>query len=147
MATLRRPKELEISRQHWNEMHDDVEQKKPEEACGLLAGTFSQESFATMRVIPMVNVLHSPVGYRLDPQEQLDAFIQIEEKGWELAGIYHSHPQGPEEPSPTDIREAYYPEAVYLIWCNLTGDWTCRGFLIQDGMVIEISVSVREKGH
>ncbi len=147
MASLRIPKKLEISRRHWNEMRDDAEARKPEEACGLVAGAVNQESYKSLQVIPTVNILHSPLNYRLDPQEQLDAFIQIEAKGRELVGIYHSHPQGPEEPSPTDIREAYYPEAVYLIWCNLMGKWTCRGFLIQDKIVREISVSVRERDY
>jgi len=116
----------------------------PEEACGLLAGTINRDSYKTVCVIPTTNILHSPVGYRLDPQEQLDAFNQMEGRGWELVGIYHSHPKGPEEPSPTDITEAYYPEAVYLIWCGRTGDWTCRGFLIQKEMVQEISVMVKK---
>jgi proteasome lid subunit RPN8/RPN11 len=144
MSILPTPERLVITAQQWHEMRDDADQKTPEEACGLLAGTIDGKSYTTMRVIPTVNILHSPLGYQLDPHEQLAAFLQIEEQGWELIGVYHSHPKGPEEPSPTDIAEAYYPEAVYLIWCGLTGDWTCRGFLIREGNVQEIQLVVRE---
>ena len=143
MATFQKPKKLEISAQHWEEMRAEAERNKPVECCGLLAGTARKGVYRVMKVIPTTNILRSPVSYQLDPQEQLKAFIDLEERGWELAGIYHSHPQGPEEPSPTDISEAYYPEAVYLVWCGCTGAWTCRGFLIQNQLVREIPIQVK----
>ena len=34
--------------------------------------------------------------------------------GLELLGIYHSHPNGENEPSPRDVELAYYPEAAYF---------------------------------
>ena len=67
----------------------------------------------------------------MDPEEQLAVFNQIEDQDWQLLAIYHSHLQGPEGPSPTDVNEAYYPELVNLIWSNTTGEWICRGFSIQ----------------
>jgi len=144
MAIFRKPVELIITTQQWDEMREEAERKKPEECCGLLAGTTQQDVYQAVRVIPTTNILFSPIRYRLDPQEQLKAFNDLEERGWELVGIYHSHPQGPESPSPTDISEAYYPEAVYLIWSGRAGDWTCRGFLIQDEMIQEIPIVVKE---
>jgi proteasome lid subunit RPN8/RPN11 len=93
-------------------------------------------------VIPTTNELHSPVRYRIDPKEQIAAFIQIEAQGLELVGIYHSHPAGPLDPSPSDIAEAFYPAAVYLIWSALASDWQCRAFLIQDGRVIPVEICV-----
>ena len=143
MTLFRRPDSLEMTAQHWAEMRDEVARKVPEEACGLLVGTVMGRIYHVAEVIPTVNILSSPVGYRLDPQEQLDAFDHIEKQGWELLGIYHSHPEGPETPSPTDIAEAYYPEAVYLIWSGYSGKWTCRGFIIQEKSVHEIPIKVR----
>ena len=32
-----------------------------------------------------------------------------------ILGVYHSHPAGVAEPSPTDIDEAMYPEWAYVI--------------------------------
>jgi proteasome lid subunit RPN8/RPN11 len=85
------------------------------------------------------------VRYRLDPREQLRIFLELEEVGWDLLAIYHSHPGGPSTPSPTDIAEAAYPEAVYLIWSPDSGGWNCRGFLIQEGQVREVQV-IRSDG-
>jgi proteasome lid subunit RPN8/RPN11 len=118
------------------QMRSHVEQLAPEEACGLVAGT----SINALAVLPMTNLLHSPVRYRIDPAEQLQAFNDIDQQGWQLLAIYHSHPHGPAYPSETDIREAYYPEAVYLIWSILDGQWQLGAFKIQDSSVTRLTL-------
>jgi proteasome lid subunit RPN8/RPN11 len=60
----------------------------------------------------------------------------------ELIGIYHSHPHGPDEPSPTDVNEAYYPEAIHLIWSQRTGKWQCRAFMITERLSVGIPLVV-----
>jgi proteasome lid subunit RPN8/RPN11 len=120
-------------------MRFDIQQHTPEEACGLLAGLGSQ----VIMVLPITNELHSPIRYRMSAREQLDAFEQIDLAGLELLGIYHSHPNGPNGPSATDIAEAFYPEALYLIWSAQDRTWGCRAFRIQEGQVREVSLSVR----
>ena len=69
--------------------------------------------------------------------------MEIDQNGWELVGIYHSHPNGPDKPSVTDIQEAYYPDVVYMILSPDGETWRCRGFRIQDGKFDEVVVSLR----
>jgi proteasome lid subunit RPN8/RPN11 len=135
---------ITLSQADLQQMHLAVAAEVPEEACGLLAGLIQKETFQVREVFPITNELHSPVQYRMDPQEQIDAFNQIESQGLELVGIYHSHPGGPADPSPTDIAEAYYPEAVYLIWSHQAGKWQCNAFLIHDQRVDPVDISVME---
>lgn len=144
MIEFQRPKVIRLNTSLWKEMCADVECQTPEEACGLVVGVSTQDTYQALAVIPTTNVLHSPHRFRVDPQEQLDAFNTIETLGWELIGIYHSHPRGPDEPSPTDIAEAYYPEAVHLIWSGRTDEWKCRGFIIQGDSVYEVPVLLTE---
>ncbi|MGE5602599.1 MAG: Mov34/MPN/PAD-1 family protein [Nitrososphaerales archaeon] len=83
----------------------------PEEVCGLISG----RSGAPLAVHRGRNISPTPqVAYELD-HETLALQIGFEDEGLELLAIYHSHSQGPETPSETDIRLAYYPEAVYVI--------------------------------
>lgn len=124
-------------------MYLDVSKRMPEEACGLLFGKGEQVE----GVFPMTNILHSPNRYRTDPQEQYHLMKNMEDLGWDLLAIYHSHPQGPPYPSPTDVAEAYYPNAVYLIWgLDHKGKWECKGYLIQRGLmnfnIIEVPIEV-----
>jgi proteasome lid subunit RPN8/RPN11 len=51
----------------------------------------------------------------MNPHQQIEALLALEAAGWQLLAIYHSHPQGPELPSATDIALAFYPEAVNII--------------------------------
>ena len=78
---------------------------------GLLAG--KQDSVET--VLRVRNAEQSPVRFRMDAQEQYNAFEWIDASGLDLVGIFHSHPSGPETVSPTDIAEAAY-EVVHVIW-------------------------------
>jgi proteasome lid subunit RPN8/RPN11 len=121
-------------------MVDDINSRSSEEACGLLLGEKSHDIYQAIEVFPIKNVLHSPVRYLMHPEEQLKAFNYMDENGLELVGIYHSHPNGPDTPSKTDIDEAYYPESVYLIWSLISGEWHCRAFLIQDATIKEIKI-------
>jgi proteasome lid subunit RPN8/RPN11 len=119
-------------------MHDEVSERAPEEACGLIAGRDN----TAWEVIPVTNALHSPVRYRMDPQEQLEAFNRIEELGLEILAIYHSHPAGPTHPSLTDIAEAFYPDTVYIIWFRSGQGWNCRGFRISEEEVEEVPIYI-----
>lgn len=83
----------------------------PNEACGLLAGKKGRVE----KLYRMTNIEHSPVTYRLDPEEQYRAFVEIDERGWELLGVYHSHIASPTYPSARDLELAFYPDSLYLI--------------------------------
>jgi len=100
----------------------------PEEACGLLAG----ERDEVRRVIPVPNVLHSPVRYQMEPRSQVEAMLAIEAAGLDIVGIYHSHPRGPAGPSASDVAEAAYPEALYLIWYPTEMGWEVRAFELRE---------------
>lgn len=128
--------ELFLLDEHWRLMQADILERMSEEACGIVAG-IDRTSCA---VFPVSNMLHSPVKFRMDPEEQLKVFLEMEKHNWQLLAIYHSHLRGPEGPSATDIAEAYYPEAVNLIWSNISGDWMCHGYSIRAGKVAQVAV-------
>lgn len=102
---------LILTRQQLEEIITHALEERPSEACGLLGGKEGRVE----KVYPLPNAERSPVRYRAEPEAQLRAMTEIEEKGWEIVGIYHSHPWGPPYPSQVDIEMAYYPEAVYLV--------------------------------
>jgi proteasome lid subunit RPN8/RPN11 len=129
---------LYLQRIHWQTMLDEVKKLAMEEACGLVAGV-NQTSQA---VYPVTNILHSPVRYRMDPESQLAHFNQIDENGWQLLAIYHSHLQGPQSPSRMDVAEAAYPGVIHLIWSSSVGEWQCHGYLIENGEITEVPVNV-----
>ena len=111
----------------------------PNECCGLIAG----EDGVPVKVFALRNVEASPASYRLDPKDQLRAFQQIDEEGWDLLGVYHSHTRSEAFPSETDRRLAFYPDARYLV-LSLTDRErpVVRVFRILEGEVAEEELTI-----
>ena len=128
---------LTISRKHWQAMLDHVRRQAPLEACGLLAG----RDHLVEEVIAVRNQAQSRVRFVMEPYEQLQAFEWIESNHLELLGIFHSHPNGPETVSETDIAEAAY-EVIQIIWAPAQAGWQARGFWIENGRASEVSLQI-----
>lgn len=123
----------------WEEMKGHVTREAPLEACGLIAGQNGQAT----RAYIIENELKSPVKFRMNALEQLAAFEDMEKNGLELISIYHSHPNGPSIPSPTDIEEAHY-EVTYLIWYFNGSTWQARVFLLDKSHAAEIPFHISD---
>jgi proteasome lid subunit RPN8/RPN11 len=68
---------------------------------------------------------------------------EIRAAGLELLGVYHSHPNGKNEPSPRDIAWAYYPDAAYFILSPLPGaPRPIRAFSIRERCVTELEIQI-----
>ena len=130
---------LHIKRPLYQTMLAHLQENYPLEACGILAGSANQVA----HLYPIDNILNSPVAYKMDPQQQIQAMIDLEVRGWEMAAIFHSHPTGPERPSSTDITQAYYPESVTIIVSLADRDRpVVRGFHIKNGRYHEVTLNV-----
>jgi [CysO sulfur-carrier protein]-S-L-cysteine hydrolase len=133
------PENIGITDDHWQQMKEHVQRTGlKEEACGLIAGNYNKST----GVFPATNILHSPSRFQIDPGEQNRFFIEIERKNWQLLAIYHSHPNYTPRPSETDIAEAFYPEAVHLIWFYHEAQWHCLGYRIQKGFAYEVQIQI-----
>jgi [CysO sulfur-carrier protein]-S-L-cysteine hydrolase len=129
---------LMLSLKQWQQMLQHINTCLPEEACGLIGGKEEQ----AILVIPIENEFHSPVRFRMRPEEQLKAFLAFEQNGLDLIGIYHSHPTGPDFPSEIDCSEFAYPGTAYLIWSLRDVEWKVCGYQMDAEQIIKIPVIV-----
>jgi proteasome lid subunit RPN8/RPN11 len=131
---------IELPQALFEEMVAQAQEEFPNEACGLIAA----KDGVPVQVFRMRNADRSPVTYRLDPKEQLNVFNELEDRGWDLYAIYHSHTHSEAYPSETDRRLAFYPESRYLlISLQVPEEPVIRGFRIDDGQVDEEDVRIR----
>jgi len=116
-------------------------EEEPNEACGLLAGKEDR----VVKLYRVTNTEHSPARFFMEPQELYHAYRDIEDNGWELLGIYHSHPKGQAYPSATDVRLATWPEARYIIVSLLDQEMPAmRAFHIVEGQITEEELQIEE---
>jgi proteasome lid subunit RPN8/RPN11 len=128
-----------MSTEHLAQMEADVSTRAPEEACGIVIGQGNRSRI----VVPITNILHSPYRFRMEPKEQLNAFLLAEEQKLDILAAYHSHPQGIQKPSVTDFEELTYPGIIYLIWFRDAKKWNCRGYIMNRAMdAVEVSVII-----
>jgi [CysO sulfur-carrier protein]-S-L-cysteine hydrolase len=118
----------------------------PNEACGFLGG----RDGVVERLYRLTNAAASPVFYRPDDKEMIAAINDIDEAGLDLLGIFHSHVATRPYPSPTDVSQARYPDAVYVIVGLADSENPeTRGYLIRksdwgadDGEIEEVELVV-----
>jgi proteasome lid subunit RPN8/RPN11 len=140
-----------------DELLSHAREGAPEEVCGILAGTNGDGETAgsgarwPSRCVethhPAANVAGTPrTRYEIDPREQLELMERIEDAGREVVGFYHSHPQGPAEPSATDAAQATWPGRSYVIASLDGGDaaasvgswrWTGERFIAEEVRIEE----------
>jgi [CysO sulfur-carrier protein]-S-L-cysteine hydrolase len=127
---------VKLSHAQLEQMIAQARADAPLETCGLLAG---RDGRAT-HVLPVPNVLRSRVRYSMGGgQAFFDAMAACD---FEPLAIYHSHPHGPPVPSPTDIAESFYPDAIYIILSLAQEPPSVRAFRIVDGVVTEETCEV-----
>ena len=102
---------LRLSRQMYDEIIAHCQAQYPKEACGILAG----QSGIVSQVYPTTNVEDSPIGYAMDPKEQLAIEKQMRSRSQQMVGIYHSHTATAAYPSPVDVGLAISPDVSYVL--------------------------------
>ncbi len=112
---------------------------RPNEACGLLAGDRPATSGGrATRFLPLRNAAESPFRYLIDPQEQLGAMLDLDDRDEVVWGIFHSHVASPAEPSVTDLGLAFYPDSLYLICSLVSEEPHVRAWTLTDGGASEV---------
>ena len=121
----------------------------PNEACGLIVGDRpAAEGGRALRWVASANLAASPYRYEIDPEELLRLTIELDDADEVIWGIVHSHVASPARPSPTDVRQSFYPDALYLIVSlrpeeadPATEGEGVRAWRIVDGAVHEVEIS------
>lgn len=128
---------LELSAGLYDDLVEHARSDLPFEVCGLLAGP--PGAVAAGWRIP--NADRSMTHYTMDPTAMLHVMREIDDRDWELAGIYHSHTHTEAYPSATDVELAAYPDVAYVIVSLQDGRQpVIRAFDIDGGTITERKV-------
>jgi proteasome lid subunit RPN8/RPN11 len=112
----------------------------PDEACGLLVGTYGGDEATHLFVAR--NVAASAVIYEIDPKEMLSIDRQAQALGADIMGVFHSHTHTDAYPSPTDVAQALDPGWHYILVSLRDTHPVVRSYSIVDGAISEEVVEV-----
>jgi proteasome lid subunit RPN8/RPN11 len=116
----------------------------PNEACGILAGSLAEGTARAYH--PARNADESPYVYTVHPEDLVRIVFGIEDAGDDLVAIFHSHTHTPAVPSPTDRRQAQYPDAFYVLATlsdpEADAAAALRAWRIHDGAATEVPLTI-----
>jgi proteasome lid subunit RPN8/RPN11 len=109
---------LRLARQDYDALRRHSEETYPHECCGVLLGRFEYDG---SRVVTSTarcgnTRIDSPHNrYNIDPRELVRIQREGRERGEDIVGFYHSHPDHPAQWSSTDLAEAHWIGCSYVI--------------------------------
>jgi proteasome lid subunit RPN8/RPN11 len=109
--------ELAMSAEQIDQITEHCQQAYPHEGCGILLGRAENGHKTVVDVLPTGNAREESAQhhrYLIPPEALLEGALQAEERGLEVIGYFHSHPDHPDQPSEYD-REHAWPLYSYLI--------------------------------
>jgi proteasome lid subunit RPN8/RPN11 len=108
------------------DLHRHAEAAYPEECCGVLLGRSTEDGGRIEALVAVENreANEKARRYLIAAGDYLRAEREAEQRGLDVVGFYHSHPDHPARPSATDLAEATFPGFVYTITAVADG---CAG--------------------
>jgi len=108
---------LKIGKTEFDAIRRHGEETYPHECCGVLLGQLKSEDRVVASVARCGNTrTDSPQNrYHIDPRELVRIQREGRERGEDIIGFYHSHPDHPARWSPTDLAEAHWLNCSYVI--------------------------------
>ncbi len=113
---------LKLSPFAYASLRQHGEESYPNECCGVLLGRFDDNGAGSViktvsRIARCGNTREdSPQNrYSIDPRDLIRIQREGRERGEEIVGFYHSHPDHPAQWSPTDLAEAHWFGCSYVI--------------------------------
>jgi proteasome lid subunit RPN8/RPN11 len=109
---------LRIGKSEWEQLRHHGEETYPHECCGVLLGQIGNDAVKQVQAIARcenqrLDSLHNRYG--IDPLELVRIQRRGRERGQDIVGFYHSHPDHPARWSQTDLAEAHWPGCSYVI--------------------------------
>lgn len=118
---------LKLNRASYDEIRLHGEETYPHECCGVLLGRFEAEGTKTVtRTARCGNTRSdSPHNrYNIDPKDLVRIQREGRERGEDIVGFYHSHPDHPAKWSSTDLADAHWLGCSYVITSVQSGKAT-----------------------
>src|SRR5579884_4407623 len=144
---------LKLGQSHFDAIRKHGEETYPHECCGVLLGRFDDDG--TRVVVSTARCGNTRTDsahnrYNIDPKELVRIQREGRERGEDIVGFYHSHPDHPPRWSSTDLAEAHWIGCSYVITsvdegvAKITNSFLLSGSEESDKRLVDERVEVVE---
>jgi proteasome lid subunit RPN8/RPN11 len=143
---------LKITNKEYTAVRQHGEETYPNECCGVLLGQMEDDGTRVVTSAARCGNTRSDSPqnrYRIDPKELVRIQREGRERGEDIIGFYHSHPDHPAEWSPTDLAEAHWFGCSYVITAvakgraAMTNSFELTGSEENDKKLVDEKIEVR----
>ncbi len=102
--------------------------KKPNESCALLFGKKDNDKITISEIYPAENIEKSSINFTISNEQLIQGYKIAEDKGLEVIGIFHSHPDSEPYPSETDKKFMEINPVAWVIFSLVTNEFKAYMF-------------------
>jgi proteasome lid subunit RPN8/RPN11 len=109
---------LRLTQANYDALRLHGEETYPHECCGVLLGQFADDGSRVVTSTARCGNTRTDSAhnrYNIDPRELVRIQREGRDRGEEIVGFYHSHPDHPAQWSQTDLAEAHWFGCSYVI--------------------------------
>ena len=109
---------LKVPQSAYTVLRRHGEETYPHECCGVLLGQMDEDGVRTVSSVARAGNTRTDSAhnrYNIDPKELIRIQREGRERGEDIIGFYHSHPDHPAQWSQTDLAEAHWFSCSYMI--------------------------------
>ena len=138
---------ISIQEAHILDLTKYAENEYPIECCGLLIGRVDQGNIVIEEITPSRNIAKGDtrILFEIDPQIRINTQRRLRNSPQKIIGHFHSHPDAPPLPSPTDLNMAIETELIWAIvsvYSGIVGEVKMYGLDISGNNFNEIDYRV-----
>jgi proteasome lid subunit RPN8/RPN11 len=143
---------LKITNKEYTAVRQHGEETYPNECCGVLLGQMEDDGTRIVTSAARCGNTRSDSPqnrYHIDPKELVRIQREGRERGEDIIGFYHSHPDHPAQWSPTDLAEAHWFGCSYVITAvakgqaAITNSFELTGSEENDKKLVDEKIEVR----
>jgi proteasome lid subunit RPN8/RPN11 len=143
---------LKITNKEYTAVRQHGEETYPNECCGVLLGQMQDDGTRVVTSAARCGNTRSDSPqnrYQIDPKDLVRIQREGRERGEDIIGFYHSHPDHPAKWSPTDLAEAHWFGCSYVITAvakgraAMTNSFELTGSEENDKKLVDEKIEVR----
>ena len=126
-------KKILLSKVFRQSLEQHANEQSPLEACAILLGTSNDKTLETTDIFLTENIDKSEVNFTISNEQLMEGYTMAEDKGLDIVGIFHSHPNSQPSPSNTDIKFMKGNPVPWIIYSGITKEM--KAYLLDSDLI------------